>query len=84
MSETISRNRVQAKAEDKAGEINQDATVVPNFFQLIVEAFNPERPAPIKAPITVCVQLMGMPRMEENIMKNTEEMSTANIMRSWI
>lgn len=84
MSEAISKNKVIAKADDKAGEMNQEATVVPNFFQLIVEAFNPDRPAPIKAPITVCVQLIGIPKIDENMIKKTDEIKTANIMRSWI
>lgn len=49
--------------------MNHEATVIPNLCQLIDEAVTPASPAPIKAPITVCVPLMGIPNSDENSTK---------------
>ena len=49
--------------------MNHEATVIPNLPQLIDEAVTPANPAPIKAPMTVCVPLMGIPNNDENSTK---------------
>ena len=59
-------NNSPANTDDKTGDMNQEATVIPNLVQLIDEAAKPASPAPIKAPITVCVPLIGIPNNEEN------------------
>lgn len=51
--EQIKRKIRPARKEESRGEMNQDATVIPNFYQLTPEAPQPARPAPTKAPITV-------------------------------
>lgn len=51
--EQIKRKIRPARKEESIGEMNQDATVIPNFYQLTPEAPQPARPAPTKAPITV-------------------------------
>ena len=40
-------------------------------------------PAPKRAPITVCVPEIGMPKQEDEIIKRKEELHTANIIVSY-
>lgn len=80
--EQISRKSKPAMTEDSTGEMNHDATVIPNLPQLSVEAYNPARPAPISAPITVCVPLIGIPKIDETKMKLNEARQTPSINRS--
>lgn len=65
----IKINITPAIAEDSSGERNQEATVNPNLPQLISEAESPAKPAPTSAPITVCVPLIGIPKIELTKMK---------------
>lgn len=78
----IIQNVTMHSPEDKTGEINHDATVMPNFFQLTSAAVRPEIPAPTSAPMTVCVQLIGIPRRVESRMKKQVEISIDSIILS--
>lgn len=64
------------------GEMNHEATVNPNFVQLSSDADTPARPAPISAPITVCVPLMGMPKIDDTKMNENEAKLVPSINRS--
>jgi hypothetical protein len=55
--------------DESNGEMNQDNTIIPTFLQPISEADTAARPDPIRAPITACVPLIGMPNIEEKSIK---------------
>ena len=70
-------NRIPANKAASKGEINQLTNVHAIFSQLSDnasdDAESPARPAPINAPITVCVPLIGILKIAEaRIMLNEE------------
>lgn len=77
--EQISRKSRPAKIEDSTGDMNHEATVHPNLVQFSAEAVSPARPAPISAPITVCVPLIGIPKIEAKRMKLNDDMHVPSI-----
>ena len=65
-----------------AGATNHPATIIPSFYQLIWEKPTAAIPDPIRAPITVCVPEIGMPKMEADMMKRNEAIEAASIVYS--
>lgn len=80
--EQITKNSTIVSNTAITGEINQEATVHSNLVQLISDADTPARPAPISAPITVCVPLIGMPKIDDTKMNENEAKLVPSIIRS--
>ena len=59
--------------------MNQLATMIPNFNQLMLEAPKTAKPEPIMAPMIVCVPEIGIPKTEEAMMNRNELMETPSI-----
>lgn len=72
---------VPAKVAEKSGEKNQLANIKPTLFQLRLAALEPTIPAPSIAPTAVCVPEIGIPDIDEVIMKMNEATQIANIIR---
>jgi hypothetical protein len=81
-------NRMPANMAVSKGEINQLTIVHAIFSQLSDlasdDAESPARPAPINAPITVCVPLIGIPKIAAAIIKLKEERQIPIIIPSCI
>lgn len=75
-------NRIPARSAARTGDMNQLATVHSTLVQLSVLAFSPASPAPISAPMTVCVPLMGIPKIEDARIKLNEASDVPSIIRS--
>jgi hypothetical protein len=73
-----------ASIEEIKGEMNHEAAVHPNFVQFIALDDKPASPDPMSAPITVCVPLIGIPKIEEIRMKLNEDNEVPSISRSSI
>lgn len=61
------------------GETNQLKTTVPSYYQLIESNPAVAKPDPITAPTTVCVPLIGIPKIEDVIIIETDEKLVPNI-----
>lgn len=77
--EQITRKSSPASIDEIMGDMNHEATVHSNFVQFIDEAASPASPAPIRAPITVCVPLIGIPKIDETKMNENEERHVPSI-----
>ena len=63
---------MQDKIIENAGETNQDNRISQSLFHPISSGFEPTRPAPIKAPTTVWVPDIGIPKIVAVIIKINE------------
>ena len=64
------------------GATNQLATIMPNLPQAISAEPTVASPDPISAPTTVCVPEIGMPKMEDAIIKMKELIEVPSIIYS--
>ncbi len=71
-TEQIKINIVNASTKARIGEINQLKTVKPNFPQFIFYEPTLASPAPISAPTTVWVPLIGIPKIDATKIKLNE------------
>ena len=67
---------------DSIGATTQLAHMMPSLGQLMLSDPTVARPDPIKAPTTVCVPEIGMPKTEDDMMKRNEEMEEPSIIFS--
>lgn len=63
----------------KAGEMNHDRTITPNFFQARCVKPVEMIPAPKSAPMTVCVPEIGIPENEEVMINVNDARHTENM-----
>lgn len=63
----------------KAGEMNHESTITPNFFQASFMKPVEIIPAPKRAPMTVCVPEIGIPENDEVIINVKDARHTENI-----
>jgi hypothetical protein len=73
---------INASIIDRSGEMNQLATISPSFTQFTDEAPEPTKPAPIRAPIIVCVPEIGTANATEKKIKAAEAIEALNIIYS--
>jgi hypothetical protein len=78
-NETVVINK-HDKIIENVGEKNHDKRINQSFFHPMSSiVFEPTKPAPIKAPTTVCVPEIGIPVNEAVIMKIKDTRHTENI-----
>ena len=66
-------------ADESRGEISQLETILTTTSQLTLLTPHPTIPAPTSALMTVCVPLIGMPKIEELIMNRNDARETASM-----
>ena len=75
-------NKTQQSNIERTGATNQLAMITLSFIQLILLEPTAARPEPIIAPTTVWVPEIGMPKIEEVIMKMKLAIDVPNIIFS--
>ena len=74
--------RQKHKKEDSTGDTNQLSTIRRSWLQLMACDPSPAKPAPIRAPTTVCVPDIGTPKKDELRMNRNEAIPTESIIWS--
>jgi hypothetical protein len=82
IAQHTNENSIKVNRIERIGEMNQLATISPSYAQSTDEAPEPTKPAPISAPIIVCVPEMGTANPTEIKMKVAEAMEALNIICS--
>jgi hypothetical protein len=77
-SHTARKNRI-ARTMATAGATNQLSTIQPSFTQLMLVGPTEARPAPTRAPTTVWVPEIGIPKKEDDMMNRKDAREAANM-----